>query len=246
MTLRQETVIELRALDLGLFDVGPGKRTILCPGFLITTDAGRRILFDTGFPPAYATDERAAARADGLDRFGRLVNFTTAQTTEGALALLGLRVGDISHVILSHSHIDHVGSLPLVPHAQIILTATERAEPAPLYFGANRPMAWPQARYRTLKRATQICYGLRLIPTPGHTAGHLSALVTVGGQAVLLTADAINRASEPAEGFPDADDPITAAKSAAKVLRIARQFGAEVIYGHEPTQAATLGRRTWP
>jgi N-acyl homoserine lactone hydrolase len=246
MTLRHENVTELRALDFGLFDVGPGKRTILCPGFLITTDAGRRILFDTGFPPAYATDERATAMADGLDRFGRLVNFCAAQTAEGALALLGLRVADISHVILSHSHIDHVGSLALFTHAQIILTATERAEPAPLYFGANRPMAWPQAHYRTLKRATQICNGLRLIPTPGHTAGHLSALVTVGAHKVMLTADAINRASEPAEGFPDADDPITAAKSAAKVLRLARRTKAEVIYGHEPAQATTLGRRTWP
>ena len=246
MTLPQETVTALRTLDLGLFDVGPGKRRILCPGFLITTNAGRRILFDTGFPPAYATDERAAAAADGLDRFGRLVDFTAAQTAEGALALLGLRVSDISHVILSHSHIDHVGSLPLFPHAEIILTATERAEPAPLYFGVNRPITWPQARYRTLKRATQICNGLRLIPTPGHTAGHMSALVTVGGSCVMLTADAINRVSEPAEGFPDADDPILAAKSAAKVMRIARQTGAEVIYGHEPTQAATLGRRSWP
>jgi N-acyl homoserine lactone hydrolase len=62
----------------------------------------------------------------------------------------------------------------------------------------------------------------------------------------MLTADAINRVSEPAEGFPDADDPILAAKSAAKVMQIARQTGAEVIYGHEPTQAATLGRRSWP
>lgn len=246
MTLRQETVTELRALDFGLFDVGPGKRLILCPGFLITTDAGRRILFDTGFPPAYALDERAAARADGLDRFGRLVGFRTAQTAQGALALLGLHLTDISHVILSHSHIDHVGSLPLFSHAEIILTATERAEPAPLYFGANRPMAWPQARYRTLKRATQICHGLGLIPTPGHTAGHLSALVSVGGKSVMLTADAINRACEPDEGFPDADDPIRAAKSAAKLMRIARQTGAEVIYGHEPTQAATLGHRLWP
>jgi hypothetical protein len=73
-----------------------------------------------------------------------------------------------------------------------------------------------------------------------------SALVTVGDSCVMLTADAINRASEPAEGFPDADDPILAAKSAAKVLRIARKTGAEVIYGHEPTQAAMLGCRTWP
>jgi len=246
MSLRQETVTQLRALDLGLFDVGPGKRRILCPGFLITTDAGRHILFDTGFPPAYAMNERQAAAADGLDRFGRLVNFTQSQTAGGALALVGLRPADISHVILSHSHIDHVGSLPLFTHAEIILTATERAEPAPLYFGACRPMAWPDTRYRPIKRATQICHGLRLIPTPGHTAGHISALVRVGSQNVLLTADAINRASEPAEGFPDADDPAAAAKSAAKLLRIARQTGAEVIYGHEPTQAATLGQRIWP
>lgn len=245
MTLRQETVIELRTLDLGLFDVGPGKRRILCPGFLFTTDQGTRILFDTGFPPAYAADERAAAAKDGLDRFGRLVNFTHDQTAEGALGLLGLRPSDIAYVILSHSHIDHVGSLPLFAHAEIVLTATERAESAPLYFGPNRPMAWPQARYRTLTRATQICHGLRLIPTPGHTAGHLSALVAIGGQSVLLTADAINRASEPAEGFPDADDPILAAKSAAKLLALARKTGAVLIYGHEPAQAATLGRRIW-
>lgn len=246
MTLRAETVTGLRVLDLGLFDVGPGKRRILCPGFLITTDAGRHILFDTGFPPAYASNERQAAMADGLDRFGRLVNFTHAQTAAGALALLGLRPADISHVILSHSHIDHVGSLPLFSHAEIILTAIERAEPAPLYFGANRPMAWPGALYRRLKRATNICHGLRLIPTPGHTAGHLSALVTVGTQNVMLTADAINRISEPDEGFPDADAPLLAAKSAAKLLRIARQTGAEMIYGHEPAQAATLGQRIWP
>lgn len=246
MTLRQETLTEVRVLDLGLFDVGPGKRLILCPGYLMTTDAGTRLLFDTGFPPSYAADGRAAARADGLDRFGRLVGFGAAQTAEGALAALGLTPGEISHVILSHGHIDHVGSLPLFAHAEIILTARERAEPAPLYFGTCRPMAWPQARYRTLTRATQICRGLRLIPTPGHTPGHLSALVSVAGKSLLLTADAINRASEPAEGFPDAGDPVTAARSAARLLRLARQTGAEILYGHEPAQALTLAGRQWP
>lgn len=246
MSLARETLIQLRVLDFGRFDVGPGKRRILCPGFLMTTDAGSRILFDTGFPPAYAKDERAAARADGLDRFGRLVGYSAAHTAQGALAQLGLTPQDIGHVILSHSHIDHVGSLPLFAHAQIILTATERAEPAPLYFGAVRPMAWPQARYRTIRRATEVARGLRLIPTPGHTAGHLSALVTLPGTTLLLTADAINRASEPAEGFPDADRPDIAARSAAKLLRIARKTGALVIYGHDPVQGETLGGRLWP
>ena len=78
MSLRQEKITELHALDLGLFDVGPGKRRILCPAFVLTTNQGRHILFDTGFPPSYASDERAAAAKDGLDGFGRLVNFTDA------------------------------------------------------------------------------------------------------------------------------------------------------------------------
>ena len=39
----------------------------------------------------------------------------------------GPKPADITHVILSHGHIDHVGSLPLFAHAEIILTATERA-----------------------------------------------------------------------------------------------------------------------
>lgn len=245
MTLRSETLASVRALDLGQFDVGPGKRRIAIPGFLLTTDAGRHILFDTGFPAAYAVDERAAARADGLNRFGRLIDFRTDQTISGALALLGLRPADIGHLILSHGHIDHVGGLPLFAHAEIILTARERAEPAPLYFGNARPIPWPKARYRLIRRATQVCQGLRLIPTPGHTPGHLSALLTLPGGASLLVADAINRASEPEEGFPDAMDPTTAARSAAKLMRLARKTGAEVIYGHDPDQGRTLGGRLW-
>lgn len=245
MSLRSETLTSVRALDLGQFDVGPGKRRIAIPGFLLTTDAGRLILFDTGFPAAYATDERAAATADGLDRFGRLIDFRAEQTITGALALLGLTPADIGHLILSHSHIDHVGGLPLFAHAEIILTAREREEPAPLYFGTGRPIPWPDARYRLIRRATQLCHGLRLIPTPGHTPGHLSALATLPGGHVLLAADAINRASEPEEGFPDAMDPGTAARSATRLMRLARQTGAEMIYGHDPDQGLTLGGRIW-
>ena len=51
----------------------------------------QRILFDTGFPPAYATDPDIATR-DGLPRFGRLLDFTERQTATGALALLLLLV----------------------------------------------------------------------------------------------------------------------------------------------------------
>jgi glyoxylase-like metal-dependent hydrolase (beta-lactamase superfamily II) len=55
---------------------------------------------------------------------------------------------------------------------------------------------------------------------------------------VILAGDAINRASEPDEGFADAEDPKAAQASAARLLSLAP--GALVIYGHDPAQWATL------
>lgn len=220
-------------LDFGTFDVGPGRRTIGIPGFLLHTDLGAWIMVDTGFPPDYAAGPQAALR-DNLASFGQLIDFTAANTAVGQLALMGLAPADIDLLILTHSHIDHVGALPLFT-CPVLLTAAERAEPSPLYFGTARPIAWPDVPYRTITTETQICHGLTAIPTPGHTQGHLSLLITEP-RAYLIAADAINRASEPAEGFPDAADPVTAAQSHARLMDLLRDHSATLIWGHEPTQ----------
>ena len=232
--LADDQVTALDHLDLGRFDVGPGRRLIPISAWLITTASGRRMLLDTGFPPAYAGNARAAALADGLDSFGRLVDFTPQHTILGALALHSLTAADISHVLLSHSHIDHIGGLACFPDAQIILGAAERALPKPLYFGPNSTMVWPDVRYHTLTNATQICGGLRMIATPGHTPGHMSALVRIGTAAQVLAIDAINRHSEPAEGYTDAMDPVQAAQSGTHLMHLARRHKAVLIPGHEP------------
>lgn len=235
----------LFVLDLGRFEVRGGERVIGIPGFLLQTDRGANILFDTGFPPDYLTDP-ARPGQDGLPRFGRLLDYRPEQTAEGALALLGLAPADIDLTILSHGHIDHVGSLPLFTHAPILMTARERAEPAPLYFGQARPIPWPDAAYRLIDADTPVCDGLTLIPTPGHTAGHLSALLTLpDDRHVILAADAINRASEPAEGFPDADDPVAAKASADRLLSLAPP-DALLIYGHDPGQWPRLPKAPQP
>ncbi len=243
--LEGHTLTRLTVLDLGLFDVGPGKRTIGIQGFLLETDRGAKILFDTGFDAGYAQDYAALDARDGLSGFGRLIAFTARQTLTGQLALMGLTPADLTLAVLSHAHIDHVGGLPLLS-CPILLTKTERAEPRPIYWGDARPLAWPDLPYIEITTDTLICTGLTALPTPGHTPGHLSLLAHLPSGPVILAADAINRASEPAEGYADAVDPTAAATSGNRLLALQAELGATLIMGHDPAQWATLPKAPHP
>jgi N-acyl homoserine lactone hydrolase len=220
----------LYVLDLGLFRVNSG-RVIGIPGFLIQTQDGQNILLDSGFPAKYLDCERASLE-DDLGSFGHLIDFGAHQLVAGQLALLGLTLPEIDLFVLSHGDIDHVGALPEFAGREIVVGASERAMPRPRYYG-HQPMPWPEAQYRLIEADTVLMPGLEVLFTPGHSPGHLSVMLELPQTGrVLLTCDAISRPSELHDGSLGAQ----ALFQAERLMRLATDNAAMVIYGHDPEQ----------
>jgi N-acyl homoserine lactone hydrolase len=235
-------VARLYILDYGLFQVHANGRVIGIPGFLIQTTGGQNILVDTGFPVRYTEDAAAATLADGLEVFGRVLAMGPENQPAPQLAKLGLRPDDIDLVIMTHSDIDHVGGIADFPAAPMLIGAAERALPAPRYFGSARPMRWPEeVEYQLVTEDMTLCEGVQVLLTPGHAPGQLSLLLTLPETGpVLLTGDAISRPAELDEGFGGAWDETQARQNAERLLALAAERGAFIIYGHDPRQWPSL------
>lgn len=229
--------VSLHILDLGTFAVGAG-RVIGIPGFLITTDRGERVLVDTGFRDEYASNADTTAKADGLTPFGHLVGFGPQHLVCAQLALLGLGPADITLVIITHSHIDHIGGIAHFTHVPIVIGTEERALPQPLYWAGHSPMAWPLAAWSCVHEDTDIGPHFTLLHVPGHAPGQLALRFDLPQTGrVILTSDAISRPSEPDAGYGDAFNPALARASAARLLQMPADL---VIWGHCPQQWETL------
>lgn len=229
--------IRLAVLDYGLFQVHANGRIIGICGFVIQTDAGETVLIDTGFPPKYAIDAQAATDEDDLGSFGRVLSVTPDNTPAAQLAKLGLSADDITLMIQSHTHIDHVGYMDAFPHAPIVIAASERALPRPLYWSGKQAMEWPDATYDLVDEDFNLGPDFRVLFCPGHAPGQLAFLIELPQTGpVLLTSDAISRASEIDEAFAGSWDVPLAIHHGARLMDMAAAHNAFVIFGHSPEQ----------
>jgi len=104
----------------------------------------------------------------------------SADAIEESLAGVGLDWSAVAHLILTHHHGDHVGSA-----ADVL----ERAPDAAGYAGAEDIGSISVPRPLTAVGDGEDVFGLRIVTTPGHTAGSVCVLDPVGG--ILVAGDAL-------------------------------------------------------
>ena len=227
----------LHVLDFGLFKVHANGRVIGICGFLIETDADERILVDTGFPEKYARDIEVASLEDNLGEFGVVLHLAHENLPNAQLAKAGVVPSDIDLLIMTHTHIDHVGGLADYPDAPILIAKAERDLPKPLYWQGAQPMEWPDRDYMLVTKDFDLGPGFRIFLVPGHAPGQLALMVDLPESGrMLLVSDAISRPAEIDEKFAGSWDEQQAIENGARLMALAKETGAEVIYGHCPAQ----------
>ena len=182
---------------------------------LCHTDAGY-VLVDTGF-----------GTADLADPAGRLGPVRTllrpelddAHTALHQLRARGIEPEEVTHVVLTHLDLDHVGGISDFPAATVHTTADEYAA------AVTDPDLLDRQRYRSAQlahgpvvrthdgrgdewrfglTAHEVLPGIALVPMPGHSRGHAAVAVDADdGTTVVHAGDAVFDASSITDTSPD-------------------------------------------
>jgi N-acyl homoserine lactone hydrolase len=208
--------------------------------YVIEQPDGTRVLVDSGLSPLHIEDPNHLLDED----FAKVLTpiMREEDTLVSRLASLGLAPADIGSVIATHLHFDHAGNHQLFAGVPIFVQREhyEVALDNPEF--PNVQWNLPELRYELLDGEQELFPGVQLIVTPGHAPGHQSLLVSLAsGRKVLLTIDAIFSAENVArDSWSSQGAPDTARESAKRLMQIADEHEAMVIYGHDHIQKDEL------
>jgi glyoxylase-like metal-dependent hydrolase (beta-lactamase superfamily II) len=210
------------------------------------------VLYDTG------CHIREASVPDGEDTPSPFAG-TADMLIEPQLARLGVKPADVKYVVMSHLHCDHAGYLYLFKQARIIVADKEFSQSMRLYglrgFGPGpykyadfdaflqagldwAPIPEGQLEYEIAPGVKAVSFG------SGHTFSLTGLFVSLPNSGnFLLTADALYRSENlgPPVRVPGLIfDSVGYVNSANLIAKYAAEHHAQIIFGHDKRQFATL------
>jgi N-acyl homoserine lactone hydrolase len=157
-------------------------------GFVIKHPAAGAILVDTG-----------VGYPDEPIKEWRVVNRRAAE----ALAEHDLSPADVRIVINTHLHFDHCGQNAVFKHAPFYVQRNELERGRREEESTREWFDFAGARFELLDGDAEIAAGVRVVATPGHTAGHQSVVVDTDDGGALMIGDA----AYTSEIYEHADEP---------------------------------------
>jgi glyoxylase-like metal-dependent hydrolase (beta-lactamase superfamily II) len=189
-----------------------GRFTMTMGGFLLRTGE-RTILVDAGL-----------GRIDN-GRYG-------GGAFLGSLRYLGVAPADVTDVVFSHLHFDHVGWA--TQRGEIVFpNAAYRCHAADWAYFVDSPKALPAAfrklsplvdRLSLFDGECTLAPGVDALPVPGHTPGSTVYVLSGGGARALLLGDVVHSVVELLEGGWQAAFDVDRQAAAAVRERIARDL----------------------
>ena len=123
---------------------------------------------------------------------------------QSSLKAAGVNFDDIDYVLCTHLHTDHVGWntqlvdgrwVPTFPKARYIMPAADekfhRQGNSDLYLESVLPVV-EAGQAELIQAGHMLGDHVSLIPTPGHTPGHVSILIKSGSHEAVITGDALH------------------------------------------------------
>lgn len=226
---KKKTEIEihqLRVSGVTLPDKHPeGPSSVEVFAYLII-DRGKKILIDTG----------VGINSQEINQYYRPIDYGLVKL----LSRFGLETTDIDLVINSHLHFDHCGNNNLFPKIPIVVNEIELESAENPDYTITDWVNFNGAVYKPVSSPSFVSQHVEVVPTPGHTEGHLSVIVNQpGGSADIVAAQAAYTADE-FNRFPDSGE-ITAvgnwsdAEAVRSLNLLHARNPARVYFSHDST-----------